>query len=586
MTSEGFLVVLGKDQQQSELMFRKHMKRDDIYVHADVQGALSCFVFAKKQVNDKADSDEIRRLRVTPLAIQEAGVAVVCHSNAWSAKLLISAYWVKAEQVSKTDSTGCVLPVGLFVIYGEKNFLPPMPLEMGFGVMFCLDADSAMRHEKDRKVRSYDFDAESLSSSVMDRFQKYSIAFREEALEAGGENAAGRVSNDEVGADFEDAPETTNAPAESLLQVQDHDDQSEVFCMESQGQEERNEGSGYDDDDEAFQSRKETDAGEGDKPNAQKNIKSNTGKKKALNRKKARRYAEQDEEDVELAMMVLGHASKKSGKTLQSLKDDKDEQMKRTDLKARQNKAGVTLLRGDWGQLMDLMSDEVRGTIQHIVDAGIVKEGGIDADVMKDLSLMPSEYGLRVLNELRDCKNLHKISNKSSFLAGIVRTVRKDMERGKGQMSTSSSRSAKPKSKSALSNDMLEAELEIEHDEGLEEHEGDTSSAEADRNLIDLLTECPLAQDKILYAVPVCAPYISMQRFKYKIKLTPGALKKGKAAKQAMELLTRLKESTEIERQELKNITDAEVLAAIIGDVKFAAPGLHQVKQRKQRGQK
>jgi hypothetical protein len=42
------------------------------------------------------------------------------------------------------------------------------------------------------------------------------------------------------------------------------------------------------------------------------------------------------------------------------------------------------------------------------------------------------------------------------------------------------------------------------------------------------LTAVPLPDDVLLFAVPVCAPYISMTNYKYKVKLTPGNVKKGK----------------------------------------------------------
>jgi hypothetical protein len=42
------------------------------------------------------------------------------------------------------------------------------------------------------------------------------------------------------------------------------------------------------------------------------------------------------------------------------------------------------------------------------------------------------------------------------------------------------------------------------------------------------LTEQPVAEDLLLFAVPVCAPYSAMNRFKFKVKLTPGTLKRGK----------------------------------------------------------
>ena len=53
---------------------------------------------------------------------------------------------------------------------------------------------------------------------------------------------------------------------------------------------------------------------------------------------------------------------------------------------------------------------------------------------------------------------------------------------------------------------------------------------------LDVLIGTPLPGDEILEAVPMCAPWSAMGRCKYKAKLQPGTVKKGKAIK---EILTR-----------------------------------------------
>lgn len=47
-------------------------------------------------------------------------------------------------------------------------------------------------------------------------------------------------------------------------------------------------------------------------------------------------------------------------------------------------------------------------------------------------------------------------------------------------------------------------------------------------NDVDYLTGNPIPSDVLLYAVPVCAPYNALQTYKYRVKLIPGSLKKGK----------------------------------------------------------
>lgn len=47
-------------------------------------------------------------------------------------------------------------------------------------------------------------------------------------------------------------------------------------------------------------------------------------------------------------------------------------------------------------------------------------------------------------------------------------------------------------------------------------------------NDVDYLTGNPLPNDILLYAVPVCGPYNALQSYKYRVKLVPGTVKKGK----------------------------------------------------------
>lgn len=89
------------------------------------------------------------------------------------------------------------------------------------------------------------------------------------------------------------------------------------------------------------------------------------------------------------------------------------------------------------------------------------------------------------------------------------------------------------------STEVAEVEIDDEDDEG----EPDAAAAAAARMASELaevsaLTGQPLEQDELLYAVPMCAPYDALAKCKYRVKLVPGPQKKGKAAKQALEVLS------------------------------------------------
>ena len=102
---------------------------------------------------------------------------------------------------------------------------------------------------------------------------------------------------------------------------------------------------------------------------------------------------------------------------------------------------------------------------------------------------------------------------------------------------------------------------------------------------VDKLTGRPLPEDVLQYAVPMCGPYAAFSSFKYKVKLTPGTGKKGKSAKQAVDVFTRMKECSSAERSLMRALTDPEMVAIMIGDVKLSMPGLFQA-QRQKKGKK
>ena len=156
ITTEGYLCLSGRDAQQNELLVKRYLRPGDAYVHADLGGASSCILRCK--------TDGKSPLPISHFALQEAGAMTVCRSGAWAAKAMVAAYWVHANQVSKTAPSGEYLVTGSFMIYGKKNYLSPMLLEMGFGIIFRLADESVFRHLGARKDKQ--FDGTSVAESV------------------------------------------------------------------------------------------------------------------------------------------------------------------------------------------------------------------------------------------------------------------------------------------------------------------------------------------------------------------------------------------------------------------------------------
>ena len=84
---------------------------------------------------------------------------------------------------------------------------------------------------------------------------------------------------------------------------------------------------------------------------------------------------------------------------------------------------------------------------------------------------------------------------------------------------------------------------------------------------LDVLTGQPHSDDVLLHAVPVCAPWIALQKYKYKIKIIPGSLKRGKASKQAQSAF--LNQCDAREKDLVKAVPDAEWIYAMLPKVKL-----------------
>ena len=448
VTSEGYLVLSGRDAQQNEALVKRYLRPGDAYVHADIHGASSCIVRCK------VDKDTQQPLPISPFALQEAGTMTICRSGAWAVKVVTSAWWVHSSQVSKTAPSGEYLTTGSFMIYGRKNFLPPTNLEMGFGkcffrwklsmcmanlshdmpcasgftgILFRLDDSSVTRHAGERKERSVEFENESEDArSIMS--ERYSIdmeAVADPALFATAAASASRgavvpglgVNEPAPAVGNTKGPKTAGAAAsgstgklsahekrmlkkaarkgangqgggdgaaggdKTLPQVKEEgsDVEDEGGLAESQASDSATqelipcvEGKSMSEGEKSLEHKqkgKNPNTGQQKQQTTQKQVQANNKqqqqqqkkssggsaaeaaaggikRKKAPNKKKARRYANQDEEDLELAMQALGHANFGSGgASMSEIQQEEIEEAKRQEKLRKQEKVRDSLFR-------------------------------------------------------------------------------------------------------------------------------------------------------------------------------------------------------------------------------------------------
>ena len=124
ISSDGYLVIGGRDANSNEQVVKKYSKNNDIYLHCDIHGAPSTII------QSRADEE------IPESTLYDAACFSSSYSSAWSEGFSsFDSYWVNLDQVSKTPESGEFLKKGSFVIRGRKNFIRNVPVLIALGVV-------------------------------------------------------------------------------------------------------------------------------------------------------------------------------------------------------------------------------------------------------------------------------------------------------------------------------------------------------------------------------------------------------------------------------------------------------------------
>jgi predicted ribosome quality control (RQC) complex YloA/Tae2 family protein len=130
ITTDGLLVIGGRDASSNSALIRKHLTEHDIVFHAEVHG--SPFFIIKNAAASFAATQE----GTIDSSLYQVAQATISFSRAWKDGLSSAdAYWVMPEQVKKGAPTGQFLPKGSFVIEGKRNYLKGVELRLAIGIM-------------------------------------------------------------------------------------------------------------------------------------------------------------------------------------------------------------------------------------------------------------------------------------------------------------------------------------------------------------------------------------------------------------------------------------------------------------------
>ncbi|POR33294.1 Ribosome quality control complex subunit 2 [Tolypocladium paradoxum] len=438
ISSDGYLVIAGKDASQNEMLYRKYLRKGDVYCHADLHGAPSVVI---------KNNPSTPHAPIPPATLAQAGSLSVCSSDAWDSKAGMGAWWVNADQVSKSAPTGEFLPTGSFMVRGKKNFLPPAQLLLGLGVMFKISEESKAKHVKHRL---YEGDA---------------------AIDSSAADSERRGDHDESTAEKDDREKG------------DADDDEDFSGDESE--EDQSGDSGRDNPLQAF--------GTGNGDDGLGAVEEDVSKLKV------------DEQPAVDDPAERGQAEEPA----EAESEDHDQSELATETSEAPTKAS----------------------------AAPSSQAGSSASGKK----APPKRGQKskakkIANKYKDQDEEDRAA--AEALVGAVAGKQRAEAEAKAKAERQAELEAAKERRRAQHQRQQKETAEHEEirrvmmDEGVDVLDADEAEKATP---LDVLVGTPLSGDEILEAIPVCAPWTALGKFKYKAKMQPGATKKGKAVKEVVE---------------------------------------------------
>ena len=151
ISSNGFLVLGGKDAQTNEILVKKYMSDNDVFLHAEIHGGSVVLVknFLKRTIPNET--------------LYQAAIYAASYSKAWKMGLHnVDVFYTSPINVTLTPPSGQYLPAGSFIIK-KKEYIRNVPLELSIGILLYPAGNTVL------------FQVISAPTKVIERLTKYYV---------------------------------------------------------------------------------------------------------------------------------------------------------------------------------------------------------------------------------------------------------------------------------------------------------------------------------------------------------------------------------------------------------------------------
>ncbi|MBY8983805.1 MAG: NFACT family protein [Candidatus Lokiarchaeota archaeon] len=122
-SSDGFLIIGGRDAATNEIIFKKYLDPYDLVFHTNFPG--SPLVIIKNPENKE----------IPPTTVEETAVFVASFSRAWKENWgVVDTFYIQPNQITRSPPSGEYLQKGSFIISGKKTFIKNVKTELTIGL--------------------------------------------------------------------------------------------------------------------------------------------------------------------------------------------------------------------------------------------------------------------------------------------------------------------------------------------------------------------------------------------------------------------------------------------------------------------